>query len=121
MRAVLYAHDMEPITVIHLESWAWEFLRDHGSVRLAVIPPAQAFFDPDAMSAPTRGTNWIVHITAELLVRGKHRSLMLFTNDEEAALLLKSELLPGQHKDVQNRERSAFARGFMDALNMLGK
>ena len=46
---------------------------------------------------------------------------MLFTDDEEAALLLKSELLPGQHKDVQSRERSAFAQGFMDALNMLGK
>jgi hypothetical protein len=113
---------MEPITVIELEPWAWQFLREQRSVRLAVHRQVSAHYDPDAENAPTFDMGkWIVHITAEVLVRGKHTSLMLFTNDEEAALLLKSELLPGQHRDVQDREKAAMAKGFMSALNMLGK
>lgn len=123
MRAVLYAHDMEPITVIELQPWAWEFLRDQGQVRLAVHRRTDTqVFNPDADNAPiSRMNDWIVTITAELLVRGSHRCLMLFTQDEEAALLLKSDLLPGQHRDAQSRDRVAFAKGFLGALNMLGK
>lgn len=122
MRAVLYTHDMEPITVIEIQPWAWQYLREQGSVRLAVHRPAAAHYNPDAKNVPSLDmSRWIVYITAEVLVRGKHKSLMLFTHDEEAALLLKSELLPGQHRDVQDREKAAMAKGFMDALNMLGK
>lgn len=123
MRAVLYTHDMEPITVIELQPWAWQYLREQRSVRLAVHRPAEtAAWNPDAENVPQFDMSmWIVHITAEVLVRGKHTSLMLFTHDEEAALLLKSELLPGQLRDVQDREKTAFAKGFMGALNMLGK
>lgn len=122
MRAVLYTHDMEPITVIELQPWAWQYLREQRSVRLAVHRPMAAHYNPDADNVPKLDMSmWIVHITAEVLVRGKHSSLMLFTHDEEAALLLKSELLPGQHRDVQDREKAAMAKGFMSALNMLGK
>jgi hypothetical protein len=113
---------MEPITVIELQPWAWQYLREQRSVRLAVHRPIAASCDPDAEDMPKFDMSmWIVHITAEVLVRGKHTSLMLFTHDEEAALLLKSELLPGQHRDVQDREKAAMAKGFMSALNMLGK
>lgn len=122
MRAVLYTHDMEPITVIDLQPWAWQFLHDQRSVRLAVQRPMAAHYDPDAENVPKLDMGmWIVNITAEVLVRGKHTSLMLFTHDEEAALLLKSELLPGQYRDAQDREKAAMAKGFMEALNMLGK
>ena len=122
MRAVLYTHDMEPITVIELQPWAWQYLRDQRSVRLAVHRPVDAHFNPDVENVPRYDlSSWIVHITADVLVRGKHTTLMLFTHDEEAALLLKSELLPGQHRDVQDREKAAMAKGFMGALNMLGK
>ncbi|WP_248769083.1 hypothetical protein [Pseudomonas sp. MWU12-2345] len=119
MRAVLYTHDMEPITVIELEPWAWEFLREQGQVRLAVYRPACVRHDPDETPQPFDMSQWIVRITAEVLVRGQHSSLMLFTNDEEAALLLKSVFLPGQHREVQDREKSAFAQGFLHALNNL--
>jgi hypothetical protein len=107
MRAVLYAHDMEPITVIELQPWAWQFLREQRSVRLAVQRPMVAWVDSETRNnpQPLDMSAWIVHITAEVLVRGRHTSLMLFTNDEEAALLLKSELLPGQHRDVREREK----------------
>lgn len=120
MRTVLYTEDFEPITVIELEPWAWDFLREHRSVRLAVHRPVSAYDSQGEEIDPRYDMhNWIVHITAEVLVRGKHTTLMLFTRDEEAALLLKSELLPGQHRDVQDREKSAFAKGFLSALNNL--
>ncbi|BAP80962.1 hypothetical protein MT1_3787 [Pseudomonas sp. MT-1] len=122
MRAVLYAEDMEPITVINIEPWAWQFLKEHRSVRLAVIPPASIMHDPYAEAILPRDIgSWIVNITAEVLVRGKQETLMLFTRDEEAALLLRSELLPGQIRDSREREKAAFARGFLGALNRLGK
>ncbi len=122
MRAVLYAEDMEPITVIDIEPWAWQFLREHRSVRLAVIPPVSIMHDPYAEAvAPRDAASWIVNITAEVLVRGRQETLMLFTRDEEAALLLRSELLPGQIRDSREREKAAFVRGFLGALNRLGK
>jgi hypothetical protein len=111
---------MEPITVIDLEPWAWEFLREHRSVRLAVIRQTEAFYNPDAENAPRPDMgHWIVNITAEVIRRGNHTSLMLFTNNEEAALLLKSDLLPGQYRADQERSREAFAKGFLSALNAL--
>lgn len=120
MRTVLYTEDFEPITVIELEPWAWDFLREHRSVRLAVHRPVDAYVNPDEENVPRYDmSSWIVHITAEVLVREKHTTLMLFTRDEEAALLLKSELLPGQHRDIQDREKSAFAKGLLFALNNL--
>lgn len=120
MRTVLYTEDFEPITVIELQPWAWDFLREHRSVRLAVFRPVEARANPDAENVPRHDmSSWIVHITADVLVRGKHTTMMLFTRDEKAALLLKSELLPGQHRDVQDREKTAFAKGFLHALNNL--
>jgi hypothetical protein len=46
---------------------------------------------------------------------------MLFTHNEEAALLLKSELLPGQIRDSRDAQKESFARGFMHAIDSLGR
>ncbi|WAB91980.1 hypothetical protein OSS47_28345 [Pseudomonas citronellolis] len=117
MKAVLYTHDLEPITVIDLEPWAWEFLEQHGSVVLQVQTPPTI----EQLRNPMLLTMQMVRITAEKLIRRNHRTLMLFTADEEPALLLKSAFLAGQNRDVQERERAAFARGFLHALNALGR
>lgn len=45
---------------------------------------------------------------------------MLFTPDEENALLLRASFLPGQHNAVRNKERNAFAAGFLKALQEIG-
>lgn len=57
-----------------------------------------------------------VVITAERLVRNGHETLMLFTGDEESALLLKADFLPGQRAAVQGLQRRSFAAGVLATL-----
>lgn len=119
MRAVLYAHDMEPITVLELTALAWDYLERTGVVRLAIpTEPMPSVCSPS--SVPMMGELKTVTITAEPLRRRDQRILMLFTHDEENALLLRSALLPGQRHDDEERQRQAFARGFLRALQQLG-
>lgn len=118
MRVVLYAHDMEPITILDLSHCAYDFLHKHGSVRLAV--PMQC-----SVVALTDGpieadfSSWIVEITAERLHRNGERHMMLFTRDEEQAMLLKAAFLPGQQHALREKQREAFAQGFLHAISKL--
>lgn len=116
MRSVLYATDLEPITVLELTGLAADYLRDRRFVRLLLPFKAQSY---DSLTAST--TVKTVDIWAEPLRRGSHESLLLFTADDTDALLLKTAFLPGQHKGVQQRERAAFAEGFCRAINMIGR
>lgn len=61
-----------------------------------------------------------VRIIAEPVRRGSHGHLMLFTEDEENALLLKSAFLPGQRHEVLSERADAFAQGFMKAIRAIG-
>lgn len=115
-RAVLYSHDMEPITVLQLTDTAYNYLTFYGQVTLAVMEPVQPF----VRDAPPTQSFRKVHITAELLRKGDKKHLMLFTHDEESAMLLQSAFLPGQQRVVQEREAAAFGRGFLFALGKLG-
>ena len=60
-------------------------------------------------------------IFAERFIRRGQEYMMLVTRDEENALLLKCAFLPGQQAGLQERERTAFTRGFLDALARVGK
>jgi hypothetical protein len=117
MRVVLYADDMEPITVIDLPAFAEEFLSERGVVRIAVQPPI-SFTPQECQSMPPHMP--IVTIISERFIRRGQKHMMLFTNDEESALLLKCAFLPGQQAGLQERDRKAFARGFLDALYRMG-
>jgi hypothetical protein len=119
MRVVLYADDMEPITVIELSALAEGYLNERGMVRLAVQMPAMLSVLA-ARQAPGLDDLRIVTIFAERFIRHGHEHMMLFTRDEESALLLKSAFLPGQQAELQERERTAFARGFLEALARVG-
>lgn len=121
MRVVLYTHDLDPITVIDLKPWAHEFLVSQGSVRMAVLRPAAAMLCHANASPSDQMNAWFVEITAEVIRRGRQESMMLFTHNEEAALLLKSELLPGQIRDSREVQKQAFAKGFMHAIDSLGR
>jgi len=119
MRVVLYADDMEPITVIDLPPMATRYLNERGMVRLAVqLPPMLSVLA--AQQAPMLDDCKTVTIFAERLVRHSREHMMLFTRDDESALLLKSAFLPGQQAEFQERERTAFARGFLEALARVG-
>ena len=110
MQAVLYTHQLEPITVVDIPMWLWERLAQGQTISLAAREPVS--FEDSPCYRPIRK----VDIFGELMRRRGHETLMLFTSDEENALLLKSEFLPGQRGELQLRERSAFAKGFMKAL-----
>jgi len=124
VRAVLYAHDLEPITVVDISASLWQMLIKGQAVRLPVRenlrlgPPDFTYSCPGTFQMKTVDIYGIpIHVRDS-------RGLMLFTYNEEHAMLLKSELLPGQHKDVQERVRrredAAFARGFLTALSNFG-
>lgn len=113
-RVVLYAKDLEPITVIELNDFAWKLLSDTSRVRIDVITA------PSRLGAKIQDNCYIVNIEAERLVRRGSESLMLFTADEEAALMMKSAFLPGQRSVLQELEWNAFAYGFKAAMKRLG-
>lgn len=119
MRAVLYTDDFEPITVLELSQQACGYLERTGIVNLAVIPPVQLHWEESGEI--TGNSIRQVCIRAELFVYRRKRTLLLFTSDDENALLLKSAFLPGQIAQVRENERSAFARGFLTAIAGLGE
>lgn len=118
MRCVLYAHDMEPITVIDLPVWCIDHLKRFRCVRVAVEMEPQ-YTESDA-GAPTQSYIKAVDIVGERLVRRNVETLMLFTSDEENALLLKAAFLPGQYHELYRVERQKFAEGFLEALKRVG-
>ena len=118
MHAVLYTRQLEPITVVDIPMWLWDRLRRGEVIRLAVQEPPSLV----PLSGPPPAEIWTrtVSIFGEKFRRREHEALMLFTADEESALLLQAEFLPGQRGEVRNRERGAFASGFLKALQAYG-
>jgi len=115
MRVVLYTEDLEPITVLDLPSSAMQRLTDGGRWRVAVFQPFRLSSIPTRQT-PVKEEMKIVEIWAEKFVRKGREQFFLFTRDEVAALMLRSTLLPGQHKDVQAREREQYMQGFLRGL-----
>jgi len=118
MRAVLYTEDFLPITVIEVGQHLERMLRRSEMVMLAVPDPIPRFVgqDYDPISDHRIRT---VRIWGERFHRRGLEQVMLFTNDEELALALRPEYLPGQLGDLQDRRKSALAEGFMRAVMML--
>ena len=118
MRAVLYAYDLEPITIIDVPLNAVEYLKKHGLVRIHVPTIPRATFP---LSEPIQTEFKPVTIRAERLVVHDMESMMLFAHDEETALQMKATFLPGQLGAIQDIQRNVFAYGFLTALRKLGE
>lgn len=112
MNVVLYTHDFEPITVIDLPLWLLEQMEKVGSVRVAVLEPPRVIKAQDAVSAYQPK---IVTIYCEKL-RWKDGTTkpILVTRDEELALMMRPEWLPGQQQAVNSYK--AVIRGLTDQL-----
>lgn len=114
MRTVLYTEDMEPITVLEVGRWAMEMIERHGYVSFAVDEPLN--FAVVADDAATFKALKKVTVYGERLIRYGKRHWLLFTRDEENAMLLKAAFLPGQQQLVNEERARQFARGFLSAL-----
>ena len=120
MRVVLYTNDMEPITVLSIPDWAEKVLLERHRLRVPVIANPKAF-----TAVPTNPTRLLndfhdVEIWAETFIRNDKPHMLLFTYNEEQALLLKSIFLPGQQKEINDAKQKAFYDGLFHALKMLG-
>lgn len=115
MRYVIYDRHLEPITVVELGHFIENRLREDGYARLAVIPELSVKSIGRSEEIPDYGS-YIVEIEASVIRRGDAESMFLVTKHDELALRLRSEFLPGQRKELQDLQKSAFARGFLHAL-----
>ena len=105
MNVVLYTNDFEPITVLDLPQWLLEQLERQGAVRVAVMRPVQ-FEDASIPVGSVEGPE-VVTIYCERL-RWKDGTVkpVLVTTDEELALTLRPEWLPGQRQRVQSYQQA---------------
>lgn len=99
MRVVLYTRDLEPITIIEMPLWLLEQVERAGQVRVAVREPPQKMLiaDPSELHQPET-----LDIYCEKL-RWRDGSVkpILVVNNDELALALKPEWLPGQVQAIK--------------------
>ena len=114
MNVVLYTNDFEPITVLDLPQWLLEQLERQGAVRVAVMRPVQ-FGAGDGVAVGSVEGPQVVTIYCERLrwTDGTVKPILV-TDDEELALSLKPEWLPGQRQRVQSYQQAI--RGLTDSL-----
>jgi len=103
MNVILYTEDFEPITSIDLPLWLLDRLEIEGAVRVAVNKPKG--FKGEKIPVGTVGNEDMetVRIRYEKL-RWRDGTLktILVTPDEELALTLQPEWLPGQRSVIQS-------------------
>ena len=109
MNVVLYTKDFEPITVLDLPTWLLDQLEKVGAIRVAVQDPVKVDVrKSETWSEPMMVPQLkVVTIYCERLRwRDGTTKPVLITNDEELALTLKPEWLPGQRQRVQSYEKA---------------
>jgi hypothetical protein len=102
MNVVIYTADFEPITVLDLPPWLLDQMEKVGGVRIAVQDPVKDVLrlSGERITMPELKT---VHVLCEKL-RWRDGTLkpILVTPDEELALMLRPEWLPGQRAAINN-------------------
>ena len=119
MRVVLYSSiDGEPITVIDVPAHLIEHAKKHRFFSVPVIMPLtydelannDVLFDaPKIIDIEVRSVKW----------PDGQEQLLLYTANEELALLHRAEFLAGQLKSVQLQYKKGFSAGFLEALKKL--
>lgn len=117
MLVTIYTRDLEPITVVRLAPWAIAMLKEHGHIALAAMP-RHVLAAPEESEIPLI-ENWVVRLRGDEIRLGGARTWILTTSDEEVALALKSAFLPGQVRDVKEREHEARGEGMRMAIDLI--
>jgi hypothetical protein len=104
MNVVLYTLDLEPITVIDLPMWMLDHIEKTGACKVAIKRPVTADFIEKVAVGTVEGPECVTIQQYRLRWRNGDIKTVLVTKDEELALTLKPEWLPGQRLQIQNME-----------------
>lgn len=105
MNVVLYTHELEPITILDLPVWLLEQLEKTGAVRIAVVePPGWMHEEVPVVANPTMRT--VTIYCEKLRWHNNQTKTILVTPDEELALTLRPEWLPGQQATIQSYKKA---------------
>lgn len=116
-QAVIYTSDMEPITVIDMKPWYWDFLKAHTCIRFHVKDEPYQFFSLEHNDTDFKYRLKEVRVHANYIHRGDDAFFLLTTDDEVDALLLDSTVLPGQQRRFNEEKKKAFVRGLLSAFS----
>lgn len=116
MRHVIYANDMEPLTVIELSELAESYLWRCGYVVLH-LPVLNVTTLPQTQPVQLDQGLKSVRLRAEVFHRRSSRHLIICTEDEESALLLKCVFYRASTRVCMNWSVKLLQK----ALLMLGK
>lgn len=100
MNVVLYTTDLEPITILDLPVWLLEQLEKQGAVRIAVMKPPFMVSETEAVNFNLPET--VTIFCEKLRWRDNSVKTILVTPQDELALTLRPEWLPGQRAAIQN-------------------
>lgn len=120
MRIVLYDDEtMEALTVLHLERWMADRLKERERIYLPVVRPVsarpiRAVEVPINEIVADRVMIWFEH-----LHRNGERHWLAFTRDSRHALSLKSVFLPGQWSAVHAEYARGITEGIVRALGTM--
>jgi len=102
MNVVLYTADFEPITVLDLPLWLLEQMEKVGYVRVAVQEPLVNVLAQENPGPITWQPKVVTIRCEKLRWRDGTTKPILITPDEELALMLKPEWLPGQRAAINS-------------------
>lgn len=115
MQYVLYTNQLEPITILEL-GYLDDFIKHNIMLRLPVVDDLTMSTAMQTPDVPPYATIRTVNIRVERFRYRNAESIILFTDDEKSALLLRAAFLPGQNKEVQARCRKAFIDGLFKGV-----
>ena len=101
MNIVLHTEDFEPITIIDLPMWLLDQVEREGTVRVAVMRPVTIDFIQKVAVGTVSGPESVTIKARKLRWENGEIKTIYTTKDEELALILKPDWLPGQRTQIQ--------------------
>jgi len=114
MRVVLYTKDFEPITVLEIPLWLLEQLEKQGAIRIAVAPTLKSLAESVANELPPMPETINIYCRKLRWEDGTLKTILITENDE-LALALRPEWLPGQQQAINWYHRTI--HGLVDQLH----
>ena len=105
MNIVLYTKDFEPITVLDLPVWLIEQMEKQGRVRVAVQEPVQWMTPTEPVNNAPQTRTVILECMKLRWLDGTQKTIIV-TQDDELALALKPDWLPGQRAQVNSYKQT---------------